>query len=76
MSEQRPYVRDPLWQEKWDAQFGIEHIEHNGMTYVGIRKGPESWKVMSGIMDRAIARQEAERQERERRESLVKGAGA
>ena len=71
----RDYVRDPLWQEKWDAQYGIEHIEHNGMTYVGIRKGPEAWKVMSGIMDRAIARQEAQRLERERRESLVMEAG-
>ena len=71
MSE-RAFVRDPLWQEKWDAQYGIEHIEHNGMTYVGIRKGPESWKVMSGIMDRAIARQEAQRREREALEALAK----
>ena len=68
----RDYVRDPLWQEKWDAQYGIEHIEHNGMTYVGIRKGPEAWKVMSGIMDRAIARQEAQRREREALETLAK----
>ena len=68
----RDYVRDPLWQEKWDAQYGIEHIEHNGMTYVGIRKGPEAWKVMSGIMDRAIARQEAQRREREALEALAK----
>ena len=71
MSE-RAFVRDPLWQEKWDAQYGIEHIEHNGMTYVGIRKGPESWKVMSGVMDRAIARQEAQRREREALEALAK----
>ena len=70
----RDYVRDPLWQQKWDAQYGIEHIEHNGMTYVGIRKGPEAWKVMSGIMDRAIARQEAQRREREALEALAKEA--
>ena len=70
----RDYVRDPLWQEKWDAQYGIEHIEHNGMTYVGIRKGPEAWRVMSGIMDRAIARQEAQRREREALEALAKEA--
>ena len=71
----RDYVRDPLWQEKWDAQYGIEHIEHNGMTYIGIRKGPEAWKVMSGIMDRAIARQEAQRREREALDALAKEAG-
>ena len=70
----RDYVRDPLWQEKWDAQYGIEHIEHNGMTYIGIRKGPEAWRVMSGIMDRAIARQEAQRREREALEALAKEA--
>ena len=68
----RDYVRDPLWQQKWDAQYGIEHIEHNGMTYVGMRKGPDAWKVMSGIMDRAIARQEAQRREREALEALAK----
>ena len=71
----RDYVRDPLWQEKWDAQYGIEHIEHNGMTYIGIRKGPEAWRVMSGIMDRAIARQEAQRREREALDALAKEAG-
>ena len=70
----RDYVRDPLWQEKWDAQYGIEHIEHNGMTYIGIRKGPEAWRVMSAIMDRAIARQEAQRREREALEALAKEA--